>query len=448
MKLKISAILRSMLLATVVMLGNTVFATIAIEVRVTDLRTEQLVDPMSIDTPTPRLGWRIEAARNDVRQVRYRLIVSSTRENAERMKGDLWDTTVDSDQSQWVRYAGKPLRSNTRCYWRVQVTTKECITRWSDIAMWNVGLLTESDWSGRWIGLPQAMPWDEEVEHSHLSARYLRKTFDTDKPVRQATLYICGLGMYEAYINGERVGDDVLAPAPTDYRRTVLYNAYDVTAMLQKENAIGVVLGNGRFYTMQQNKKPYKITNFGYPTLRANLIIEYADGTKQTIATDEKWRMTADGAIRSNNEYDGEVYDARKALGDWTRTGYDDSGWMKAERTAIPMGTLRGAMAPNMKVLKKMLRLYAKSPLVTDENRTMLLIRMGRYYYFGYRTVCLLLRSAEHYHLLKSVERTAKKWCPDVYEEAGRQSLKIRLMRRFGGLFYCAAAGRESLWAK
>ena len=354
MKLKISAILRSMLLATVVMLGNTVFATIAIEVRVTDLRTELLVDPMSIDTPTPRLGWRIEAARNDVRQVRYRLIVSSTRENAERMKGDLWDTTVDSDQSQWVRYAGKPLRSNTRCYWRVQVTTKECITRWSDIAMWNVGLLTESDWSGRWIGLPQAMPWDEEVEHSHLSARYLRKTFDTDKPVRQATLYICGLGMYEAYINGERVGDDVLAPAPTDYRRTVLYNAYDVTAMLQKENAIGVVLGNGRFYTMQQNKKPYKITNFGYPTLRANLIIEYADGTKQTIATDEKWRMTADGAIRSNNEYDGEVYDARKALGDWTRTGYDDSGWMKAERTAIPMGTLRGAMAPNMKVLKKM----------------------------------------------------------------------------------------------
>ena len=115
---------------------------------------------------------------------------------------------------------------------------------------------------------------------------------------------------------------------------------------------------------------------------------------------------------------------------------------------SISAKSLRAHYADELKVLKKMLRLYAKSPLVTDENRAMLLIRMGRYYYFGYRTVCLLLRSAEHYRLLKSVERTAKKWCPDVYEEAGRQSLKIRLMRRFGGLFYCAAAGRESLWAK
>ena len=119
------------------------------------------------------------------------------------------------------------------------------------------------------------MPWDVVAEHSRLSARYLRKEFDFDKEVKQATLYICGLGMYEAFINGQRVGEQVLAPAPTDYRRTVLYNAFDVTKLLARQNAIGVVLGNGRYYTMQQDKKPYKITNFGYPTLRLNLIVEF-----------------------------------------------------------------------------------------------------------------------------------------------------------------------------
>jgi alpha-L-rhamnosidase len=123
----------------------------------------------------------------------------------------------------------------------------------------------------------------------------------------------------------------------------VLYNAFDVTDLLLKgKNAIAVTLGNGRYYTMQQNKKPYKITRFGYPTLRLNLIIEYADGKQKVIASNEKWKFTADGPIRSNNEYDGEVYDARQELDGWLTTGYDDAHWLQAERTALPQGTLRG----------------------------------------------------------------------------------------------------------
>ncbi len=322
-------------------------------VRATQLRTERMAQPMSVDTPTPRLGWVIEtdASLKNVMQTACRLIVASTPEKADALEGDLWDTTLQTDQSQWVTYAGKPLRSNTRCYWRVKVTTNQGESDWSETAMWNVGLLAEADWKGRWIGWDHAMPWDVEEEHSQLSARYLRQEFDLDKEVRRATLYICGLGMYEAFINGKRVGDDVLAPAPTDYRRTVIYNGYDVTSLLGADNAIAVVLGNGRYYTMQQNKKPYKITRFGYPTLRVNLIVEFADGSTKTISTDEKWRLNADGAIRSNNEYDGETYDARKQYEGWTQPGYDDSRWQKAERTAIPLGTMRGAMAPNMKVV-------------------------------------------------------------------------------------------------
>ena len=331
-------------------------------VSVCDLRTERLVNPMSIDTPTPRLGWRLEATVNDVKQTAYHIIVASTREKAEALEGDLWDVTNDrrieepnnGSHSQWIPYEGKALKSNTRCYWRVKVSTTQGESDWSEVAMWNVGLLTESDWNGRWIGWDHTMPWDVAEEHSRLSARYLRKEFDFDKEVRQATLYISGLGMYEAFINGKRVGEQVLAPAPTDYRRTVLYNAFDVTGLLAQKNAIGVVLGNGRYYTMQQNKKPYKITNFGYPTLRANLIVEFTDGSRKTIGTDEKWKINLDGAIRSNNEYDGETYDARKEFDGWTKVGFDDSKWQQAERTAIPYGTLRGAMAENMKVLKQL----------------------------------------------------------------------------------------------
>lgn len=231
-------------------------------IRVTDLRTEHMTNPMSIATPTPRVGWRIEADVNDVVQKSVHIIVASTSEKAEALEGDLWDAKLTTQKSQWLPYGGRELRSNTRCYWRVKVTTNQGESDWSPVAMWNIGLLNEADWSGRWIGLERAMPWDVEEEHSHLSARYVRQQFSLDKPVSRATLYISGLGMYEAFINGQRVGDgQVLAPAPTDYRKTVLYNAFDVTNLLASDNAIGVVLGNGRYYTMQQNKKPYKITN-------------------------------------------------------------------------------------------------------------------------------------------------------------------------------------------
>ena len=329
----------------------------AVLIRATDLRTERMQNPMSIDTPTPRLGWRIDTPLNDVMQTSYHLIVASTPAKAEALEGDLWDSTANTDQSQWVTYAGKSLRSNTRCYWRVKVSTTKGDSDWSDVAMWNVGLLNESDWQGQWIGLDHAMPWDVEEEHSQLSARYLRTTFEADEEISRATLYICGLGMYEAYINGRKIDTDmngrrqVLAPSPTDYRRTLLYNAFDVTDAIARNNAIAVVLGNGRYYTMQQNKKPYKITRFGYPKLRANLIIEYKNGRRKVVATNDKWKLNADGAIRSNNEYDGETYDARKELKGWTSADYDDSQWDNAERVAIPLGTLRGAMTPSMAVV-------------------------------------------------------------------------------------------------
>ena len=217
-----------------------------------------------------------------------------------------------------------------------------------------MGLLNEADWQGQWIGLDRPAPGDSETQWSRLAARYLRKEFALTKDVKRATVHIAGMGLYELFINGQRIGEQVLAPAPTDYRKTILYNTYDVTPQLQKENAIGVILGNGRFYTMRQNYKPYKIPTFGYPKLRLNLIVEYTDGSRQTIASDISWKLTTEGPIRSNNEYDGEEYDARKKLGDWNRAGYDDTNWISAGRVSIPSGTLRAQMMPGMKVTESL----------------------------------------------------------------------------------------------
>lgn len=325
-------------------------------VRPTRLLTEGQQTPLSIEAGQPRLSWQIESDETDVRQTAYHILVASSPEKLAANDGDLWDSgRIPSDQSLYIPYDGKELKSNQRCYWKVKTYTTKGESEWSEPTSWGMGLLGENRWGGRWIGWDAPFEWDEEQMHSRMSARYLRTEFAVKPDIKRATLHIAGLGMYELYVNGHQVGHQVLAPAPTDYRCTVLYNSFDVTQLLADgiDNAIGVVLGNGRYYTMRQNYKPYKIVDFGYPKLRLNLIIEYTDGSTQRVNSDPAtWKLTAEGPIRSNNEYDGEEYDARKELGNWTVAGYDDSQWLPAQRVSLPYGYLHGAQAPNMRVMQ------------------------------------------------------------------------------------------------
>lgn len=335
-------------------------------VSLTGLRTEQQTNPVGVGVETPRLSWQIKSEKKNVMQTAYHILVASSTEKLLKGEGDLWDSgRIASSEAHLVSYQGKPVASNKRYYWKVKVWTTQGETAWSEPAFWTMGLLTETHWRGQWIGMDEAAPWDSETQWSRLSARYLRKEFTLTKEVKQATVHIAGMGLYELCINGAKVGDQVLAPNPTDYRKTVLYNSFDVTSLLcgKQANAIGVTLGTGRFYTMRQNFKPYKIPNFGYPKMRLNLIVEYADGTKETIVSDASWRLTADGPIRSNNEYDGEEYDANKELTGWANVGYDDAAWKPAQRVSIPDGTLRASMSPPMRVVDtlKPISIYPRS---------------------------------------------------------------------------------------
>lgn len=320
------------------------------KVTVNSPKTENLCNPLGLDTSAPRFSWQITSDKKDVVQTAYEILVASSAENLNADNGDLWSSgKVESNEQLWITYAGKPLKSNQRAYWKVRIHTNKGKSEWSQPQEFGIGLLKETHWSGRWIGLERLMPGEAHGLHSRLAARYLRKEFDLgEKDIKRATAHISGLGLYELYINGKEIGSsEVLKPVPSDYRRTVYYNSYDVTSALAKNTAIGIVLGNGRMFTMRQHK-PYKSPAFGFPKCRINIIVEYADGSKQTLKSDESWKVTADGPIRANNEYDGEEYDARMELGSWSTVGYDDSKWLKAERTDIPYGTLRGQMTPNM----------------------------------------------------------------------------------------------------
>jgi alpha-L-rhamnosidase len=322
---------------------------------VENLKCEMLTNPQGIDVTKPRFSWQINTNERGVKQTAYQIIVASSLAGLSNHKEHIWNSgKIYSDQSVLVEYNGKPLSSRKQYFWKVKVWTNKGEEEWTQPASFTMGLLQSSDWKAKWIGMDKAFPWDSVTKFARLSARYFRKEINTSKKIEKATVYISGLGLYELYINGQKIGDQVLAPGPTDYSKTILYNSFDVTQNVQQgKNAIATVLGNGRFFTMRQNYKPQKWHNFGFPQMLLQLEIEYADGTKQIITSDASWKMTADGPIRTNNEYDGEEYDATKELTGWNETGFDDSKWLKVQLVKAPGGALKAQMNENMKVMER-----------------------------------------------------------------------------------------------
>ena len=323
------------------------------QVAITGLRCEQMINPQGIDARAPRLSWQITGTQRGILQTAYQVLVASSPETLATNKGDLWNSgKIAGDKSVLVPYKGTALKSRQSCYWKVKTWTTAGESDWSAAGSWSMGLLDAADWKARWIGYDQGFPWDSVSKFSRLSARYFRREFSANKPVRKATLYIIGLGHYEVYVNGSSIGDQVLAEAPTDYTRSVKYNTFDVTKECRPGmNAIGVVLGNGRFFTMRPKYKPQKIKEFGFPKLLFQLEITYADGTHSRVVSDERWRFTADGPIRTNNEYDGEEYDATKELGNWTLPGHDAAAWLQPQLVAPPGGRINAQMNDPIKVM-------------------------------------------------------------------------------------------------
>lgn len=163
--------------------------------------------------------------------------------------------------------------------------------------------------------------------------------------------------MYEAYINEQRIGEQQLAPTPTNYKKNVKYNVFDVSEqLLSGDNAIGVVLGNGRYVSMRMPGEPSSkdVEHFDMPKLLLQLEVEYIDGSRQLVCSDDTWKLSVDGPIQANNEFDGEVYDANKEMPGWNKAGFNDYMWMRVETMDKPGGELSSQSNPNIKVMDKL----------------------------------------------------------------------------------------------
>jgi alpha-L-rhamnosidase len=322
-------------------------------IRPEGLRAEYRTDPLGIDVGKPRLSWRVAAVEpgaRGVRQSAYRILVASSESALVAGRGDLWDSgKVGAEESTHIIYGGKPLPSGTRAFWRVRLwDQKGAASAWSRPARWSMGLLRPEDWKGKWIGKDGGESGPAEARA--LAARMLRKEFRAAGRVVRATAYLSGLGVSELYLNGRRAGDHVLSPGLTEYDKRVFYVTYDVTGqILAGANAVGVILGNGRYWAPRV-KSPIAMRNFGYPKLLFQLDLEFADGSRQTIASDESWKLTTEGPIRANNEFDGEEYDARREMAGWARAGFDDANWEPAGVVDAPKGALVAQMAEPMRV--------------------------------------------------------------------------------------------------
>ncbi len=318
---------------------------------ISHLTCNDLPDPLGIDPLRPAFGWQLAARERNQSQAAYRILVSSTPEPLRQEQGDLWDSgQVISSESIQVRYAGRMLRSRQRCYWMVKAWDQDrAESAWSAPASFEMGLLQPEDWQGQWIAHPEAS-WAELSP-----APYLRRSFMLDQEVRQGRVYICGLGYYELYLNGQRVGDHVLDPAFTRYDRRALYVTYDVTGLLRAgENVVGVLLGNGFFNQAARDawyfeKSPWRAS----PRLLFQAELTLADGSMFQLISDASWKA-AESPLCFDATRLGEVYDARREIPGWNAVGYSAAGWVPARIVEAPGGKLAAQSMPPVKVMRSL----------------------------------------------------------------------------------------------
>lgn len=313
------------------------------------LRCEYRVDPLGIQEASPRLSWVVDSDRRGEAQTAYEVQVASRPALLDGDRADLWSTgRVPSGENSQIPYRGKALGSRQACFWRVRVWDRDGKPGpWSGAAHWEMGLLGKADWSAAWIGSPFSKPSLPQA------APLLRGTVDLPvQPLAKARLYVSALGLYEFRINGQRVGDAVLAPDWTDYRKRVQYQVFDVTPLLHAgSNTLGAMLSAG-WYAGRVGLGGHHV--YGKtPALLAQLEVTLADGRRIVTGTGEAWRSLA-GPIRSADLLEGEQYDARREVPGWDQPGLDDHAWLPVQPCPAPAGALEGAVADPVRVLTQL----------------------------------------------------------------------------------------------
>ncbi|CCH02681.1 alpha-L-rhamnosidase [Fibrella aestuarina BUZ 2] len=326
------------------------------------LRCEYLVNPLGIDSPEPRLTWRLADTRNGAKQTAYQVYVGT--DSLALGKG--WTSgRIDAD-AQLVSYTGPALQPFTTYYWRVEVWDKDNKASTSAVARFETGMGNSRNWQGAWISDGNSIDLKP--------APYFRKTFSATKAIRSARAYIAAGGLYELYLNGQKIGNHRLDPMYTRFDRRTLYVTYDVTQQLQAgKNAIGVLLGNG-WYNHQStavwyfHQAPWRAR----PTFCLDLRITYTDGSVETISSGKGWK-TSLSPIVFNSIYTAEHYDARREQPGWNTAAFVDSTWKEVAYRAAPSTNI---VAQAMHPIRNVEAIPAKR--ITRINDTVFVYDLGR----------------------------------------------------------------------
>lgn len=308
----------------------------AATLRPTELRCEYAVNPLGIDVAQPRLSWKVVSPERGQKQTAYQIHVFSRFNlisNTPPPAPDLWDSgKIISDETHLLRYGGKPIASSEQAFWAVRVWDQhDQPSAWTDLQTWTMGLIATNDLKAKWICAPATS-----------ESLLLRREFSVRSGLRRAIAHITGLGQYEMSLNGKKVSADLLTPGWTDYNDTILYNTRDITKQLRAgTNAVGLTLGNGMYHVERRNRFAKFTGSFGPQRAICQIELEYADGTKEIVITDESWRVHP-GAITYNSIYGGEDFDARLYPHGWNEPGFDDATWKQAVAVVRPAGKLRG----------------------------------------------------------------------------------------------------------
>jgi alpha-L-rhamnosidase len=353
-------------------------------IKASDLRCEYLENPLGIDVEKPRLSWKLESNIRGQKQTTYHLLVASSRDKLDKNVGDLWDSgKVKSGQSLNVEYNGSKLKSRTQYFWKVRVWGDSgWVSTWSGPASWSMGILSQDQWQGQWIQsdltlfeyqkeLKKIPDHDLETEEAmrkrapdirkktagikEAPAVWMRKEFKSESgKLRRATLFISGLGLYEAYLNGRKINDHLLTVSPYDFSKTVPYHSHDVTRLVKEgENGLGIILGNGYFNPVIPSLlREYAADFIDTPRLRCELLLEFENGSSRLVPSDLSWKFTTAGPIRFNSIRAGETYDARMELGDWSSATCEEKGWASVQSASAPAGHLRHRTLPPVRVIK------------------------------------------------------------------------------------------------
>ncbi len=320
-----------------------------------NLKCDSKTNPIGLAVKNPLLSWELHSSDRDINQSAYQILVSESLDKLTNQIGDCWDSkVVKSSQSTIIPYSGVALNPEKKYFWKVKVfNQKGKESAWSEPASWEMGLLSNVEWEkATWISyenLPANMtvvpgvPGDGEKLGNKAVKRSVvplfRKEFKAEKEIKNATLFISGLGSYEASINGQKIGESFLTPGWTDYTKVCLYNTYDVTSKIKLgNNAIGVIVGNG-FYNINRERYRKLVIAYGYPTMISKLKINYTDGTSKTIVSDNTWKCTPSPILYSSI-YGGEDYDARAEQKGWNMPDFKEIKWKPALVATEPKGEL------------------------------------------------------------------------------------------------------------